>query len=79
MVSTAEIAASTVALWVLMSAMPAPSRLERSSIPRSAGLISVLEPADDTALQNSQRRERDFNTSRIYGQLSRGGFQGSKV
>jgi hypothetical protein len=35
-------------------------------------LISVPEPTDDTALRKSQRRERrTFNTSRIYGQLSR--------
>ena len=52
-VATDQLAASTVALWALG---------ERHACPRPAWnaalLINGLEPADDTALQNSQRGER---------------------
>ena len=36
-----------------------------------------MEPANDTALQNSQRWEQETSI-RIYGQLSRRGFKGLK-
>ena len=46
-------------LWARVEAATARStaRAERCSI-SERGLISSTEPADDTALQNSQRRER---------------------
>ena len=33
-------------------------------------LISLMEPADNTALQNASAGNGDFNMSRFYGQLS---------
>ena len=41
-------------------------------------LICSMEPADDQRRKIASAGNEDFNTSRIYGQLSRGPLKGSQ-